>query len=167
MRRTIGGTWVFQLVIIFVLMFAAYLALSINMSKTYKMKNEMLNFIEKNQGVTDGENGSIYLINNYLRYNNYRATGKCEEGYYGALSIDDDTNSNFEFVNESNTSKYYYCIKKVTNYNKSYPQRSYYRVKLFLEFNLPVVGNIINFNVEGKTTEISHTFDSDLFTVNY
>ena len=69
MKTTISGSWVFMLVILFTLIFAAYIALTINYSKSFRVKNEVLSLIEKNQGFTD--NGVI-LINNYLSQSGYR-----------------------------------------------------------------------------------------------
>ena len=67
MRQAIGSTWILQLVIVFILIFVAFLALSINYTKAYKIKNELLSIIEKYEGVNSGENGSISIINNYLK----------------------------------------------------------------------------------------------------
>ena len=72
MRQTIGATWVFQLVIIFTLIFAAYIALTINYSKSFRIKNEVISIVEKSQGFTD--NG-IRLVNNYLLSSGYRTMG--------------------------------------------------------------------------------------------
>ena len=45
MRQSIGGTWLFSLMIIFILLFTAYLAVAINYSKSFKVKNEVINII--------------------------------------------------------------------------------------------------------------------------
>ena len=47
MRQAIGSTWVLQLVIIFMLIFVAFLALSINYTKAFRVKNELVTMIEK------------------------------------------------------------------------------------------------------------------------
>ena len=72
MRQAIGSTWLMQLVIIFMLIFVAFLALSINYTKSFKTKNELVNMIEEREGIGSGEDkGALILINNYLNYNNY------------------------------------------------------------------------------------------------
>ena len=68
MRESIGATWILQLVIIFMLIFVAFLALSVNYTKAYKIKNEVVTIIEKYEGVSSKKEGSIEIINNYLRY---------------------------------------------------------------------------------------------------
>ena len=51
MREVSGSTWVFQLMIIFILIFACFLCLVINYSKAYRVKNEVLSIIEKYEGM--------------------------------------------------------------------------------------------------------------------
>ena len=63
MRETIGTTWTFQLIIIFILIFACFLSLVISYSRAYAIKNEALSVIEKYEGVST-ESGQI--LNNYL-----------------------------------------------------------------------------------------------------
>ena len=52
MREVSGSTWVLQIMLIFILIFACFLTLVINYSKAYRVKNEMLSIIEKYEGVT-------------------------------------------------------------------------------------------------------------------
>ena len=122
MKHTISGTWVFMIVILFTLIFAAYIALTINYSRSFKVKNEVLSFMEKNEGFT--ENG-VKLINNYLTQSGYKTMGNChlisEAVVYGATTIDPNasiTNA-FERVVDPGK-KYYYCFSKYTNYHTYY-----------------------------------------------
>ena len=88
MRESIGTTWVLQLVILFILLFVGFLTLSLNYSKSYKVKNELLSVIEKYEGLTTD---SVKIINNYLSKNGYKTMGKCgDDGWYGTKSIDSD-----------------------------------------------------------------------------
>ena len=48
MREVIGGTWLTQLVIVIMFVFVAFLALSMNYSKAFRVKNEVISFVEKN-----------------------------------------------------------------------------------------------------------------------
>lgn len=150
MRNSIGTARLFQFVIVFILIFAAYLALSIKYSKTFKMKNEVINIIERNQGLTTTA-GSI--IKNYLNASGYDVTGKCESGWIGA-------NEGGTFETASASKKYVYCIQKTKGYNDASPNMSYYRVVLFYKFGLPVLDSIFNFNVSGETVDIRVPLDS-------
>jgi len=161
MRQVIGSTWIFQLVIIFTLIFAAYIALTINYSKSFKVKNEVLSIVEKSQGFTT--NG-VKLVNNYLTQSGYKTVGKCpsQSGavVYGVKSLDTSvSNSTVEIAKDNE--EYYYCFSKFGNYHSYFTTRAYYRINLFFQFDLPFLGRLSTFNVDGQTTEIDATFDSD------
>lgn len=164
MRQTIGATWVFQLALIFTLIFAAYLALTINYSKSFRVKNEVLSIIEKSQGFTDD---GLKLVNNYLVSSAYRTTGKCSFSdagiVYGVKSLDYEASTGVVERAEPNR-EYYYCFTKIANYHSYFKNRGYYRIKLFFKFDLPVIGDIYTFDVDGQTSEIDATFDSDELT---
>ncbi len=144
MRTALGNTWLLQLVILFILIFAAYIILTLQYSRTIKLKNETVSIIEKYEGINST---SLTLVNNYLKNFNYKTTGVCttsgERGIYGATSLD------LDILEEAEANKeYYYCLKKYKGANTTH----YYQVLLFYEFNLPVLGNTGGFNIRGTTT---------------
>ena len=166
MRHTISGTWVFMLVILFTLIFAAYIALTINYSRSFKVKNEVLSLIEKNEGFTD--NG-VKLINNYLTQSGYKTLGSChlqsDVVVYGAKTIDPNANAATAIEKVVDPGKkYYYCFSKYTNYHSYFKTRAYYKINLFFHFDLPVLGDLHTFDVEGQTSEIDATYDSKNLT---
>lgn len=152
MRQSIGGTWLFSLMIIFILLFTAYLAVAINYSKSFKVKNEVINIIEREEGLTSNVNpndkGAIEQISSYLDSVGYINHGKCPTGYKG-----------YEKYEEGNSIKYGYCVKKYNSYNEREPQRSYYSVVLFFNMDLPIFGDFFTFRVKGETTEIEYPAD--------
>lgn len=141
MRQAIGGGWLIQLMILFILLFAGYIILTLDYNKSVQVKNEAISILEKYEGLNEN---SITLLNNYLANSGYKVTGPCEEkdGTYGALSLGD---TELEEVSEGNT--YSYCIKKYKGANTSY----YYQITLFYRFNLPVLGSISHFTIKGST----------------
>ena len=160
MRQTIGGTWVFALVIIFTMIFASYIALTINYSRSFRVKNEVLSIIEKSQGFT---NEGVSLINNYLSQSGYKTLGKCRKQtgqvVYGVKSISGMASS--ATVEKAQDDVYYfYCFSKVSSYHSYYKTRAYYRVTLFFHFDLPLLGDISTFEVDGQTSEIDATYDT-------
>lgn len=144
MRQTIGGTWLLQLMILFILLFVGFIILTLNYSKTVKLKNEVISMVEKYDGLNEQ---SIGLVNNYLLTSGYAVTGSClseeQRGIYGAF----DLNST-ELEEARSGEKYYYCIKKYKGANTSY----YYQITLFYKFNLPVIGDTSRFTIKGTTT---------------
>lgn len=150
MRHAIGTTWILQLVIIFMLIFVAFLALSINYTKAFKIKNDIVTIVEKYEGVSEGEDGSISIINNYLRYNNYTVMGSCQTGDYGIQNLDEPI-----LRPAQSGEKYFYCVRKVSTSTDALKDRAKYNVRLFFKFSLPVIGNIFTFQVDGTTINLT------------
>jgi len=155
MREAIGGTWITQLVIVFIFVFVAFLALSLNYSKAFRVKNVTLSLVEKNEGIT---NTTIERINNYLTYSGYTTKGRCSKGMYGISNLN---SSNYTNIDDDNTNKFYYCISKVKSGTTNFGNRAYYKVKLFFKFNLPVVGDIFTFTIDGQTKDVIYPADGD------
>lgn len=151
MRESFGSMWIIGLVLIFTLLFSSFLAVSISYSKSFKVKNEVLSFLEKQEGLTDN---AVKLINDYLRNSGYKQKGICEEGWIGIREINSGSSREVKEVADGKT-KYYYCVKKENISDGAHPFRAYYKVKLFYKFELPVVGDMFNFQVDGETTDIA------------
>ena len=156
MREAIGGTWLFNLVIFFVLLFAGYMCLSINYSKAFNVKDKIINELERNGGVknfTSQNDLSLSNISKYMREVGYRTTGKCETEIYDYGCNRDGVCSAI-----SPNVNYSYCLKEVKandTYKHSRPQEfiyiSYYKVKVFYQLDLPVIRSLFEFNIKGDT----------------
>ena len=57
MREAIGGTWLFGIVILFIALFASFLAYSISYTRAFNTKNEIINLIERSEGFTSCTRG--------------------------------------------------------------------------------------------------------------
>ena len=53
MKNGIANIWLLGIVIVFIALFSAYIAITINYSSSFKMKNEILSIIEKHKGLTN------------------------------------------------------------------------------------------------------------------
>ena len=51
MKNSITNMWLLSLVVIFIFIFSAYLAITVNYSMAFKIKNEVLDIIEKRKGI--------------------------------------------------------------------------------------------------------------------
>lgn len=156
MREAIGGTWLTQLIIVFMLIFVAFLALSLNYTKAFKVKNEMLSIIEKREGVTSGDDGSIAIMNNFLKSNNYSVTKPCDLGSYGVADLNRST---VELVTNKGK-KYHYCITKIKAPSSNNEGKVYYKVNTFFYFNLPIVGDLFTFDINGSSGDIVNPADN-------
>lgn len=167
-----GSTWIMSLMISFIFIFTAFLILAMNFTKVYKMKNEVTTILEKYEGVTrssKGEKsngwGSISLVKNYLSASGYSATGNCPVDtesdpkgerlglWYGATDLVAN-NGVLKKVSDSNE-KFYFCVR-ANNIDNS--KMTYFDIRLFLKFNLPVIGNITAFRINGSTIDIKNAY---------
>lgn len=158
MKTAYSGTWITGLVITFTFLFVAFLSLSINYSKAFRVKNEVINFIEKYHGIYNSGStaNSVELINNYLKYNGYTAEGKCPIGSYG---IRTRGTSMVEIKNNNRNTKFNYCVRKRSSSAANFKDRAYYEVTLFFKFNLPVIGTIFVFDIDGQSKDIIKPID--------
>lgn len=164
MREAIGGTWLFNLVIFFVLLFAGYMCLSINYSKAFNVKDKIINEIERNGGILnfsnlEGRDKSLSAISDYMADVGYRAVGKCESDIYDYGCSRDGKCSNI-----SDNSNYSFCLKEVKA-SDSYTHAvsgefvyvSYYKVKVFYQLDLPILRTAFQFNIKGDTKLLYNT----------
>ena len=140
MKNSISNVWLLGLVIGFILIFAAYLSVTLNYSKAFKMKNEALLIIEKKNGITSTtgndtvpsvikrghENvtipkSALGTINAYLDSNGYFATGLCDnlsgEEWVGVKTLR-YLDGVYDYDNPAKPNvKYYYCFSKKARAN--------------------------------------------------
>ena len=159
MRDAIGSTWVFALVITFTLIFSGFLVLALSYSRAYKVKNEMTSMIERYEGITvrTGSNmGSVEIINKYLNNVGYKAMGHCDYGDYAANDL---TSIKPILVTAANAhEEYYYCIKPNHDYKQCTTR---FKITVFYNFNLPILGQLSKFKISGQTNEIHHSYIYD------
>ena len=149
MREAIGGTWLFGVVIFFIILFSGYLAMSVNYSKAFQVKNEIVSIIERRQGMNDKAQEDI---DNYLKSVGYGVFTSCKRicdryandaGFQGCVTIDP------KYTNIRNQSETKFCVAK---YNTEETHgRSYYRVTAFFRIDLPIFRQIFTFPVNGET----------------
>ncbi len=147
MREAIGATWLFNIVIVFILLFTGYLCLAINYSRAYNVKNEVVDIIERNNGYNTRAQEEIA---NYLSKIGYRTTGKCEEGMKG--NNDDKSYGLGESV---------YCYKEMkTGGEDDYADSTYYQVQVFFRIDLPVLRDVFTFSVKGDSNQLFYVEES-------
>ena len=161
MKEAIGGTWIFGLVIFFIAFFTAFISISLNYSKCYKLKDEIISAIQRSSGVNDE---SLKEINDYMKSIGYRSQGDCNiEGHSVCIyGFNIKTNDSDSFIPNSDKSKSNYCISKISTSNiYGYPNAAYYYVRVFFKFDLPVIREVFSLNVEGETSVIYAPLEID------
>lgn len=142
MREAIGGTWLFGLVITFIVFFASFLAVSINYSKAFNVKNNIVDLLSKYEG---NNSAARQKIGDYLSDVGYLVTGRCEEGYTGY-------NLDGEAVGAGQ--KAYFCVACDKVERTANLDKQYYRAVVFFKIDLPLVGELTNFKIKGETEAI-------------
>ncbi len=172
MKESIGGTWIFVLVISFLALFTTFVSVSTHYSRCYKIKDEILLALERGHGINTD---SIRAINDYLGSLGYSATGKCpEDGNCWAHFTIGDESPNW-------SGKANYCITKyqVTARNSTtgddstgkpviytdgpvgHPEAAYYGVVVFFRLEWPIFRDMFSINISGETSILYLVNDFD------
>lgn len=148
MRESVGSTTTFKLVLAFTFIFAAFISLAIVYNRAFRLKNESLAIIERYEGINTN---SLEIINNYLKNSGYTAKGKCDSDEYGVKDLTKEELGKGD-------GDYYYCLKANCLKESCVKNKSeiFYEVKLFYKFNLPFIGDLVNFKITGVTKGIKY-----------
>ncbi len=130
MKEAIGTSMIFNLVMIFVGVFIALYVGSIAYSKGFKVRNRLIDIIEK-----------------YEKYNDL-AKDEIEENLatIGYQIIDRECPDRPNAVKVDSKSDYRYCI-----YQYDTSKGDYYGVTVFIHFDLPLIGGFLEFPIYGET----------------
>ena len=145
MKEAIGGSWIFGIVIAFVAFFAGYVSLSLNYSKIYRVKDEIIVLLQNYNGVNAD---SMEAISKYVNDVGYRNYGNCD--------VSDTTMSECVVGVDSRRVSGTYS-RTVTNVNYCIEKRptkeneAYYKVTLFFKVDLPIIRQMCALNVQGET----------------
>ena len=165
MREAIGGTWLFQIVIVFILLFTGFLCLSINRSKAFNVKDQIIQTIQSYNGIdltdeySEGDESPLADIVSYISANSYRTTGMVP----APEKVGSDTVSYVCYDRSGRivNSNPVFCIAPIhvdsegcasgeTCFNEL-PDMVYYRVVVYYQLDLPVFQEVFNFKVVGDT----------------
>ena len=154
MKEAIGATWLLGIVLTFIALFSGYLAFSINYSKAFRMKNGIVERIEKHGGPN---REALDDISNLMNDISYSSKGKCsnffnnDELKWGGISKNQVTKS----WDVTSGEAFNYCLQRVDSYNTNGQlSASYYKVYVFFSISLPVINTSSFFNVTGETSNI-------------
>lgn len=139
MREAVGSTYLFQIVIVFIFFFAAFLAVAINYSQAFQIKNQVVNALEQAEGYNATSKERIKTIkasNGYFRDVN-QAQCRANLGADAIVPTDSDTGAPLNGI----------CILRHDNGDG----KAYYTVQTYVWFDLPIIGNFITIPVNGET----------------
>ncbi len=158
MKESISVVSIFQIVILFILLFTAIMCLTINNANAFGIKDEITNLLELSDGEFLENDKLNSEIINTMENSAYRTTGKCAEGYTGFQR---------DGTKVSGNGAASICIRcvavsdEVTNYlntildNKVASQGKvksfYYQIEVFYQLDLPVIKQVYDFKTKGET----------------
>ena len=160
MKQGIANIWLLGMIVVFIAMFSAYIITTINYSKSFKMKNEMLTIIEKHHGMTSNIGQPVNSI-----IKSGTVTGDCPSRstdtpgtWYGVTSLSESGSFSdlTEEISQKNADdKFYWCFAKYDAQLRTGTYSSYYyKVRIFYGFDVPVLSTFLSVNVDGMTDEI-------------
>jgi len=153
MKESIGGFSLFNIVIVFVLLFTGYVSISINYSKAYNIKNEIINIIKNQNGICTSESSgnlcyNFYVqVQEYFKEANYRNKGNCNNDWVGY-----SRDGKYLGPNAKDAA---FCVNAVsTGSGLEFNSAMYYQVEIFYQLDLPIFNQLFRFSVKGETAKI-------------
>lgn len=152
MKESIGATWIFVICLTFIIIFTAYVAISVNYAKSFRIKSYIVGEIEQNSGLDNLEED----IETYLTSQGYVAYGDCPQ-YIQVDGHETDWELQTGLGNAPK-GKHGVCIyrREVKTANDDInADRYYYRVTTFFKFELPILNVLIpSIRISGDTQYI-------------
>lgn len=158
MKESYGGTWLFQIVIFFILVFTGYLCLSINHSRAFNIKDDIVTIVERYGNIehlnTTSRASFEEEITELFEKEGYHINGQCDSGWVGYNNLGQKqsmSSSNSAFclrqiiANSSGTGN---CTSTTgSNQKCSY----YYQIETFYQLDIPIFNSVFNLKVKGDT----------------
>ncbi len=134
MREATGNALLVGMVTSMIAIIMIFFVGSLSYSKSYRIKNYIINIIEKNRGWSDS---NAQTVNDYLKKVGYNMKSG---------NVCPSMNDHSCTLLNSNTSGYDYCI-----YQCKDGGFDFYRVVTYMKFDFPVINNTLKFKVQGET----------------
>lgn len=136
MKQSIGSVFLYNIIIVFIVLIFAFLAAAISYSKAFRVNSRIINSIEKYEGYN---NAAVEEINKNLNTIGYRVGAKknCPSKSGGTLVTNGGNN-------------YKYCVYRFKVDSKHYT----YGILTYMEMDLPIISQTLEIPVYSKTNKI-------------
>lgn len=143
MREAFGGAFTIKLMLIFLAIYIAFIAVALNYAKAFRVKNRIIDIIEQNEGIDsyiDTKEGSVIGdINSYLNTVSY---------YVNLANIKNNNTENINCYDRG------YCIEETTGPVTDGLTSKYYKVTTYININFPFFKLNFNIPITGETRKI-------------
>lgn len=141
MRDAFGGAFSIKLMLIFLMLYIAFICVAINYARAFRVKNRIINMIEEKEGYNTSDATFLRSIENYLINSGYHIE------YADVSSVSSCNTSNVNYTDVQTFVEPGYCIAKNMN-------EEYYRVETYMVFSLPLGLADFPIAVRGETRVI-------------
>lgn len=167
MKESIGGTWLIGIVALFIVLFSAFMAYSINYTKAFRAKNGIIDLIEQNEGYTFYNGPNIDNVKQEELMNDSSVQAKAyalvkSMGYdYGSKSENkvvcnnDGTISDATKIDAAYQSGGY-CVYRFCNSDGTYR----YKVVTYVMMKFPVINFGITVPIKGETKTLYYEINN-------
>jgi len=140
MRDAFGGAFMINLWIIFLVIYISFMALALNYAKAFRVKNQIINYIEQYEGYENNEQVQNLIVA-YLANANYY------------VSADSDAITGLAEASDTWCHSYGYCITKVEAGDN---RGVYYKVQTFMQIDFPFFNMHLTIPIKGETRIVTN-----------
>lgn len=153
MKEAIANAGIFNLVIIFVIILIAFFIGSLSYSKAFKVKNKILEEIEKDQAYTIGVNNSTEdRVEEWIGNIGYRVNTGNTRNSSNCPTVTGNGGEQGKLVNSDGD--YQYCVYEFDTCTAKADKAKcgkYYRVTAYMYFDIPILSGLLRIPVSGET----------------
>ena len=159
MKDSIGGMWLLGIIMTFMVLLITFVTLSLNYSTVFRLKSDMINAIEESNGFNTQTKIKIDGIISDYGYKTFK-TCSFKEHTGNVLGILKDSSGDAPPLVNNYTRPVNYCIIREKNHTSRARTETYYTIQVFFGFDLPVLGDIFTFRVNGETNQVIYANDA-------
>lgn len=137
MKESIGNSYLIMIAMVFLFILMGLLVSALSFSKAFKAKNKIINVIEKYNGFNSESQAEVEKDLFKMGYKGSNSVSLCE------------TIDNMTIVHDATKGSYNYCVYEVKT-SRGY----YYHVVTFTNFDIPILGDYIKFEVKGDSRTV-------------
>ena len=152
MRDAFGGVFMFRLMLVFIVIYVAFTAISFKYAKSFKIKNNVIDLIETNQvidigGYLDTGNGAnMAKLDDILDLAEYDVT--CDSiGLSEGVVTDADTKASVGYCHRG--------VVTLKNEAKTTPSTMYYNIYTYVNWNVGALNLILKLDDQDSDEPIS------------
>ena len=128
MKESFGGVFIINLLLVFIVIFISFMAVTISYAKAFRVKNQVINLVEQNQYSGTGDAFVIPMIDGYLKSVSYYVEGI-------------DCGENSQNVRGA-------CI---TPMMEDSSDEQYYKITTYVKIDFPFFGIKLTIPISGET----------------